>query len=352
MRVAIVFDTPYPDWTPQDYLDRMEVELSEDYEGEADAEYQVAGALLAKGHEVVMVGAHQTPDEVTDVLYENPPDVVFNLAEGFGSLDRFDFILPAVLELEGYAYTGAGPQALIVTRNKAMQKKILGHHGLCVPRFLVVRHGEKVPRKADDLFFPAIVKPLRLDSSEGISQASVVYDRDQLVTRVAFIHERLKDAAIVEQYIDGREMYAAVLGNGRQAKMLPPLELVFDESLTRPEQRIVTKNAKWSDEYCEERGISLHFANELSDRAAANLKKTCLTAYRALWLRDYARFDIRLDDEDRPWVLEANANPYISEGHEAAESARKAGMSYPDFIERICKIAIRRHRRDKRRNRR
>ncbi len=328
----------------------MEHETSDDHDGVAEVEYQVARALLDRGHDVVLLGAHQSPEEITDVLREKPPDIVFNLAEGFGSKDRFDFILPAALEMEGFPYTGAGPQALMVTRNKAMTKKILGHHDLCVPRFFVVRFGESAPRSKSELFFPAIVKPLRLDASVGISQASVVFDREQLTERISFVHERVGDAAIVEEFIDGRELYVTVVGNGRQAQVLPPVEMIFSEKLSRPEQRIATRTAKWDDDYCEERGIHLEIAKRIPEAALANIRHTCLTAYRALWLRDYARIDLRLDSAGQAWVLEANANPYLSNGHEAAEAARKAGLDYPHFIERIAKLAARRHRREHKRS--
>jgi len=346
MRVAVVFDTSVPGWTPEDYRARMLIETAPGYAGEAESAYQVAHALESRGHQVLMVGGHTSPDEVTEPLRRWNPDVAFNLAEGFGSHDQFDYILPAALEMEGHAYTGAGPQALMITRNKAMSKKILAHHGVQVPRFLVIRLGEGLPKKSE-LFFPAIVKPLQLDASQGISQASVVHDAAQLKERVAFIHERLRDAAIIEQFIPGRELYVTVLGNGRQARCLPTIELVFSDKL-KPEQRIVTTKAKWDNDYCEERGIVLQFARKLSRQAEAEIERTCLVAYRALWLRDYGRFDIRLDDQDRVWVLEGNANPYLGRGHEAAEAARKAGMGFEDLVERIVKIAHRRHRRERR----
>jgi len=349
MRIAVVFDTPYPDWTSEDYWQQTEIETADDHEAEAHVEYQVAKALVDRGHTVTLLGAYKHPDEILDHLRQDRPDVVFNLAEGMAAQDRFDFILPAVLEMEGLPYTGAGPQALMVTRNKAMTKKILGHHGISVPRFIVVRIGEALPRAKGDLFFPAIVKPLRLDASEGISQASVVYDREQLESRVEFIHDKTRDAAIVEEYIDGRELYVTIVGNGRQARALPPVELVFSKELTRPEQRTATKNTKWDDEYCLSRGITLENARRMSQVAEANLKRTCKTAFRALWLRDYARLDIRLDAEGRAWVLEANANPYLGDNHEAASCAERAGIEYTAFIEKIAKLAARRHRRERKR---
>jgi D-alanine-D-alanine ligase len=318
-------------------------ETASGYEGEADMEYQIAAALTGNGHEVLLVGVHDDPSEVITTLADRPVDLVFNASEAFQNNDGLDYLLPALLESQDQRYTGSPPLGLMVTRNKAMSKKVLAHHGLKVPGFVVYRLREKVNGKVG-INFPAIVKPLQQDASTGISQASIVRDRDQLAERVSFVHESLGDAAIVEEFIEGRELYVSMLGNGSRLEMLPIVELAFDKDKTKPEERIATQQIKWDDPYRKRKGIKSVFARPLSKTAQERIEQTCRTAYRALWLRDYARLDLRLDENDDVWVLEANANPYISRNHEVADSAKKAGMEYSDFIERIVKEAQARYR--------
>ncbi|HUH03087.1 MAG TPA: hypothetical protein VML75_13920 [Kofleriaceae bacterium] len=341
MKVAVVFDSPYPGWDHDDHEARMHVETAPGYGDEAMPEYQVAHALRARGHEVYLVGSQKDPSYVTQFLSERPVDIVFNVTEGFRHADELDFLVPAILEADGQRYTGAPPQCLILTRNKAISKKILRHHGVLVPAFESWRAGEKVPAKVK-LRFPLIVKPLRLDASVGISRSSVVHDRDALADRVAFIHERVGDAAIAEEFVEGRELYVSVMGNGRTLQILPVVEMIFDKQMPA-EARIATHAVKWDADYCERNGIRTILARPISKVAMERIHHACRTAYHALWLRDYARFDLRLDAEDRVWLIEANANPYICDGHEIAKAARKAGMDYPTLVENIIKIAQRRY---------
>lgn len=338
MRIGVVFDTPYEGWSPVDHSERMEQEIACWQETEPEMEYQVAHALGQNGHDVTLLGVSNDPAEAASVLAEHPVDLAFNAAESFGDNDQLDFLLPALLEASHTPFTGAPPRALMVTRDKAMSKKVLAHHGVKVPQFVTYRLGE-MPQADPPLTFPLFVKPLGTDASVGISHASVVRSFDALVARVEFIHERFGAAAIVEEFIEGRELYVSVIGNGDDAELLPPVELVFDKRRFKPEQRIATRLAKWDDDYRERRGIKTVFARRMSKKAKANLRTACFAAYRALWLRDYARFDVRIDANDDVWVLEANANPFISEGHELARSAEKAGLSYQELIERIISEA-------------
>lgn len=346
MHVAVVFDTPYPKYTVEDHLARMEEELNPEREEEAETEYQVAGALRDKGHEISLVGVHDDPAYALEALREKKVDMVFNASEGFRQRDGLDYLIPALLEAEGHPYTGSSPVGLMLTRNKGMSKKILAHHGVRVPEFRTYRIGEKVKRDAE-LPFPMIVKPLSSDASVGISKSSIVRDMDALTERVEYIHERFRDAAIAEQFIDGRELYVSVLGNGKRVELLPTVELVFDKEKTKPEERIATQAAKWDDPYRERNGIRSVFARPLSKLAVERLEEACRTAYHALWLRDYARLDVRLDDNDEVWVLEANANPFLAVGHEVANAAEKHGLAYADFIDKIVRAASARYRNGK-----
>jgi D-alanine-D-alanine ligase len=342
VRVAVAFDTPCEGWTPDDHRQQMDRELAGKEPYEPEMEYQVAAALLANGHEVLLIGIHDDPRELLDHCDDWHPDLVVNAAESFLGDSALDYVCATLLEAGGYAYTGSAPLALQVTRDKAMSKKILAYHGVQVPPFVMYRTRER-PTEPPPLTFPLIVKPLAADASAGIAQASVVDDFDALVERVGFVHDRFRQPAMAEQFIPGRELYAGTLGNDERLEILPLTELVFDKEKNEPEERIATQAAKWTESYRKRRGIRYMFARPVSALARERIEAACRTADHALWLRDYARIDFRLTDDDQVWVLEANANPFISKGHEMANAAAKIGLAYNQFIDRIVQEALARH---------
>jgi len=339
LRVAVVFDTPYRQYGPPDHDRQCALDLA-NKALEPDQEYQLGDALRKRGHEVTFLGIRDDVVEALAWLRDNKVDVAFNAAESFRGRDTLDYLVPAMLEAENVPFTGSPPQALMVTRNKAISKKVLRHHGLSVPDFRTYRQSERV-EKDPGLRYPCIVKPLSTDGSMGISQASIVRDLEQLSSRVDFVVERWA-TAIVEEFVEGRELYVGVLGNGDDARLLPILELVFDKDRTAPEERIATVKAKWDDEYRAKMNIRMQAARPLSQKAQERIAHTCRIAYRVLGLRDYGRLDLRVDQEDNVWILEANANPYLSRDHELAMAAEKGGMSYEELIETIAGEAIRR----------
>jgi D-alanine-D-alanine ligase len=265
-----------------------------------------------------------------------------NCAESFRGESRLDHLFPALLEAGGYRYTGSPPLGLQVSRDKAMSKKILAYHGIRVPGFATWKANEEVT-EAPGLKFPLIVKPLSADASEGIAQASVVEELEALKERVNFVHTRFEQPAIAEEFITGRELYVSLIGNDATLELLPITELVFDKEKNPPEERFATQSAKWDEMYRQRKGIRNVFARPISAQAREEIEKICRTAFHVLWLRDYARIDLRLTEEDELWVLEANANPFISHGHEIANAAEKAGMPYPDFIQRIVDESLARY---------
>jgi D-alanine-D-alanine ligase len=335
MRIAVVFDTPNDGWEDEDFKREVAAEVDE-------AEYEVAEALMEYGHDVLLVGVHDDLHHMFVRLAGFRPELVFNCAEAFHERPRLDYILPALLEAEGYHYTGSPPTSLQITRNKAMSKKLLAYHGVPVPRFVTFRRTEKVSA-APEIPFPLIVKPLQEDASAGIAQASIVQDLETLAERVHFIHESFSQPAIAEEFIDGRELYVSVLGNGDRLEVLPIIEMVFDKRKNRPEERIATKAAKWDTPYRDGRGIKNVFARPISQEARNRIEDVCRTAFRALWLRDYARVDVRLTQDDQPYVVEVNANPFISFGHDTANAAEKVGLDFYAFIDRIVQEALSRY---------
>lgn len=342
MRIAVVFDTPYRNYTPEDHHQQLIKELDGDPPYEPEMEYQVARALEQNGHEVLLLGIRDDLREVLDRCAEWKPDLVVNGAESFQGKSALDYLFPALLEASGFRFTGSAPLALLVTRDKAMSKEVLSYHGIRVPGFVTYRLREQA-KAAPDLRFPLIVKPLSADASEGIAQASVVEDVEALQERVAFVHRQFEQPAIAEEFIPGRELYASVVGNDDRLEVLPLTEMVFDKEKTEPEERIATRTAKWDEPYRKRKGIRNVFARPVSAAARERIDEICRTAFRALWLRDYARIDLRLTEEGEVWVIEANANPFISEGHEIANAAEKAGMPYPAFIQRIVDEALARY---------
>ncbi|HEY5940637.1 MAG TPA: ATP-grasp domain-containing protein [Gemmatimonadales bacterium] len=344
MRIAVVFDTPYSGWEHAEHEIQMEKDIAAWKTDEPDMEYQIAHALRERGHEVHLVGVRDDLGYLVRCLADWKPDLVFNGAEAFKGNEALEYLLPGLLEAEGYRYTGAPPLALQVTRNKAISKKVLAYLGIQVPGFTSYRLQEKV-ESTPDLRFPLFVKPLQADGSAGIAQASVVQDVASLADRVAFIQERFGQAAIAEEFVEGRELYVGVVGNDDSLEILPIIEMVFDKRKSRPEERIATQSAKWDEAYRERRGIRNVVARPISKAVRARIEETCRTACRALWLRDYARLDLRLAPDGQVWVIEANANPFISYGHDMANAAAKAGMEYYDFIQRIVDAAIARYER-------
>ena len=329
MKIALVFDTLHPDWEDADYKKEVEAKVEE-------AEYDVARALMAKGHDVLMVGVAEQLGGMLERLGAFQPKLVFNGCEAFRGQARHEYALAAVLEMHGYRNTGSPPTALLVARNKSLTKKILAHHGIRVPAFAEFPAGEE-PLRPSELRFPLIVKPLLEDASIGIAQASVVANDDDLAERVQFVHEKFRQAAIVEELIEGRELYAGLVGNAK-LQVLPLVELTFGES--NGDHQIATYKAKWDEEYRKRKKIRNVFAKGLPDEVTGKIGDICTTAFHSLWLQDYGRVDLRLTHDNEVYVLEVNPNPFLAYENEMADAAEKAGMGYNDFIQRIVDEAL------------
>jgi D-alanine-D-alanine ligase len=300
-------------------------------------EYDVIETLKETGHEVRVVGIHDDLREIRSSVEDFKPHIVFNLMEAFAGITTFDQNVVSYLELLRLPYTGCNPRGLMLARDKALSKKLLAYHRIPVPEFTVVRPGRKAVL-SKKLTFPLIVKSLFFEASAGISQASVVENAEQLARRVSFIHERLGTAAIVEQFIDGRELYVGVIGNER-LDVFPVWEMSF---VQMPENRwkIATERVKWSTQYQKRHGIMTDRA-VLDAAAADQLQRIAKRAYRALDLNGYARIDVRMDERGRMFVLEANPNPNLAYGEDFAESAEVSGIPYERLLDRIIALGLR-----------
>ena len=300
-------------------------------------EYDVLSTLRAVGHEVRPLGVHDDLGAIRRASEDWKPHIAFNLLEGFDDITIFDQNVVSHLELLKLSYTGCNSRGLLLARDKSLSKKLLAYHRIPVPEFEVYRIGRPI-RRPKRLAFPLMVKSLTEEASIGISQASVVDSDDKLKERVGFIHERIGTAAIVERYVEGRELYVGIMGN-QVLQTLPVWELFFT-NMPEDAKRIATDRVKWSVKYQKKYGIDSGPA-DLPDPKRDDIHHLCKRAYRALELSGYARIDIRLDEAGNVWVLEANPNPQIARGEDFAASAEKAGISYESVLQRIINLGLR-----------
>ena len=285
-------------------------------------EYDVVSTLGAMGHEVQVLPVHDDSGHV--VARRSGGDVDQNVVSH--------------LELLKLPYTGCNARGLLLARDKSLSKKLLAYHRIRVPEFEVFRAGRPI-RRPKRLTFPLMVKSLTEEASIGISQASVVDSDEKLKERVAFVHESIGTAAIVEQYIEGRELYVGLLGN-QMLQAMPVWELFFT-NMPDGAKRIATDRVKWSVKYQKKYGIDSGPAIEMTEAKAEGIQHLCKRAYRALELSGYARIDLRLDEAGNAWVLEANPNPQIARGEDFAASAEKIGLSYETVLQRIINLGLR-----------
>jgi D-alanine-D-alanine ligase len=300
-------------------------------------EYDIVSTLRTAGHDVRPFGVEDELKAVRDEIDGFKPDVVFTLLEDFHGKVIYDQNIASFLELMQIPYTGCNPRGLILARGKDLSKTLVHYRRIAVPAFAVFPKGRKVKRPAR-LALPLIVKSLSEDGSLGISQASVVDTDEKFAERVAFIHERIRTAAIAEQYIEGRELYVGVLGNER-LRVLPVWELKFG-NLAQGAWPIATEKIKHDPIYQERLGIVDGPAKDLAPELYARIQRTAKRVYRALDLDGYARIDFRLTADGVPYFIEANPNPEIAKSQEFATAAKHDGLAYPDLLHRILALGI------------
>ena len=305
---------------------------------EMRTEIDVITTLKAMGHEVLVVGVLDSLTELRAVMTDWRPDIAFNLLEEFDGIVTYDQHVVAFLELSRQRYTGCNPRGLLLSRDKPLSKQLLSYHRIPTPQFTVFRRSARlhVPRK---LRYPLFVKSATEDASLGISQASIVADLGHLRDRVAFIHDQVGSDALVEEYIDGREVYVGVLGNDRLTRY-PPWELSFG-SLPEGQAPIATRKIKWDKRYQQKHGIATQAANDMDSAVVTRLDQLARRIYRVLGLSGYARMDFRVRPDGSIFVLEANANPNLAQGDDLAQSALAAGTGYDELLTRILQLGLR-----------
>jgi D-alanine-D-alanine ligase len=304
---------------------------------EIKTEFDVVQALRRAGHEVRPLGVYDKLGDLRASIGEWKPDIVFNLLEEFQGIAAYDQHVVAYLELLNQPYTGCNPRGLMISRDKVLSKEILTYHRIPTPQFAVFRRGRRyrIPRK---LKYPLFVKSTTEDASLGISQASIVHDVHKLKERIEFIHEQTNSDALVEEYVEGRELYVGVLGN-EQLKTFPVWELDFG-SLGEVQSAIATRRVKWDLKYQDRHGIKPQAAPGLSDAQQAYLERLSKRIYRALSLSGYARMDFRMRSDGSAFCLEANANPNLSHDEDFAQSALSVKIEFDELLERIVRLGL------------
>ena len=300
-----------------------------------EVEDEVAEALVKLGHEAIKHELDGTPKSLL-ALARLECDLVFNLTESFADDDTADFKIAGFLELIGKRYTGSGTHGLMLAQDKAIAKKIFAFHGIHTPVFAKSFRGRL--DFSHDLQFPVIVKPAREDCSIGIEFSAVVSSIRELMERMDWLHANFDSPVLIEEYIEGREMYVGVLGNDKP-EALPVVELDLSK-LPDGTPRIAAAEVKWGKGTKAYRDTKSAVATDLSEETSLALQKTAVAAYQALELRDYGRVDMRLQPDGRVHVIEVNPNPWLSSKAEFAMAARKSGRTYLQLIEEIIDLAM------------
>src|SRR5262249_5995837 len=202
-------------------------------------------ALIGRGHEVTLMAASPDPRTLARQIGADTAPIVFNLCEGLNGVSRHEQNVAALLELFARRYTGAPPIGLTLAQDKALAKKILQFHGIRTPKFMVMQAG--APEHADHLDFPLIVKPSTEDASIGIDEGAVVCDLKELMDRISYVQTSFGAPALVEEFIDGRELYVSVIEEGDRVEALPILEWDFS-NLPKGVPRIASAEAKWDED--------------------------------------------------------------------------------------------------------
>lgn len=301
-------------------------------------EYDVAQGLAALGHEVVILGVRSDLEVIREAIEEFRPHVAFNLLEEFHGVALYDQHVVSYLELLRMPYTGSNPRGLTLCHDKALCRKILAYHRVPGPRFALVPIGRR-GRVPSRMRYPLFVKSATEDASLGISQASVVHDVTALAERVAFIHESVGTDALVEEYIDGRELYIGILGNQRLLS-LPILEMTFP-NLPPGAPRIATEKVKWDENYQERIGLKTEPPQDLDEAVVRRVHTLARRIYRILGLSGYARLDLRLTAEGTAHLIEVNPNPDLAADDLMAAAAEMVGLPYENLLQKIVNLGLR-----------
>jgi D-alanine-D-alanine ligase len=297
---------------------------------------EVFEALGKLGHEPSYHILDGRPQSLLALSRSNA-DLIFNLTESYAGDDTKEMHVTAFLDLIDIPYTGAGPHANTPAQDKSIAKKMFAFYGIQSPYFATAYRG--TIDHAHDIKFPLIVKPTSEDGSIGIDAAAVVNSVKELMERISYIQTEFNSPALIEEYIEGREIYAAILGSYESAHALPLVELDLSK-LPKGMPKIASQDVKFEKDSEAYKLTKSAIAEDLDEETVANLTEIAIKAYRAVKLRDYGRIDMRISSEGEVYVIEANPNPWLSSGQEFAMAAKKSGLSYTQMIGEIVDLAM------------
>jgi D-alanine-D-alanine ligase len=327
VKVLVLFDVAHRT-NAADTFSPQELKDQEDKQTEAD----VLACLQRLGHSVETLAVFDDVVCIVEKMKSFAPDVVFNLTESFHSDRAHEPSIPALLELMKVRYTGARPDGLMLCKDKALAKKVLAYHRVRVPHFVISPESRPLKRLRR-FVYPAFVKPVGQESSDGISKASFAKSEEEALERARFIHEKFHCDALIEEYIEGRELYLSVMGS-RKLTVFPPREIFFHQ-VPDDEPKFATFKAKWDDTYRKKWGIQNGPAHELSPALEEKLARLARKVYRVLKIRGLGRIDVRLTPAGEIVVIEANPNPSLAHEDDFAQSASAAGIEYDALIQKV-----------------
>jgi D-alanine-D-alanine ligase len=300
---------------------------------------EIFDALAKRGHQLSYFCLDGRP-KTLKALASAEVDLMFNLTESYAGDDTKDINIAAYLDLLGIPYTGSGPTGLHLAQDKAVAKRLFAFHSIRTPNFATVYQGRL--QWADDVHFPVIVKPKREDGSIGIAFSAVAGSIKELMERIDALHADLNAPVLIEEYIEGRELYVSVLGNDPPVA-LPVIELNLDD-LPEGTPRIAGTEVKWERGTAAYRKTKLRFPEDISEGLLAEIQDTAVKACQALEIRDYARVDFRLSPKRRYYTLEVNPNPWLHSTAEFSLAAKQSGREHSDLIQEIVDLALARYR--------
>ncbi len=306
----------------------------------------VCRILEDRGHGVKLLPAGARIRDLVSKIAGDQSDLIFNLCESLAGVNHHEQNVASLLELMGKRFTGSPSIGLALAQDKALSKKLFSFHAVPYPKFSVMDGGQV--EWADNLEFPLFVKPLNQDASIGIDSNSIVNNVKELMERISYIRTEFSAPALIEEYVEGREIYVGVLGNDKP-EVLPLLEWDFSK-LPPEEMKIASSDAKWDKKSAGYKAPE-RFPDDIPEEVVQRIAEAAINAFRSLKLRDYGRIDLRLvhpktkakaPDAWEFFVIEANPNPHLDSKGELSLAAQKHGLSYPDLIQRIVDLAVER----------
>jgi D-alanine-D-alanine ligase len=298
----------------------------------------VEDAVQSLGHQPTVMAVREEIFPVIHCLKEYQPDVVFNLCESVYGNSCWEMNVPALLDLFRIPYTGSAPLTLGLCQNKGKVKDILQSQGILTPRYKIF---ERATSPVKGNIFPIIVKPLHEDGSLGITKESVVFDDETLSKQIQYVIEQYQQPALVEEFIDGREINVGLMEMNGKVEILPPSEIDYSEF---PEgvPRICGYEAKWvteSAEYQKSKPVCPALLEWVTKR---RLEHIAVRVFKLFECRDYARVDFRIDRDGKIYVLEVNPNPDISPQSGMNRALKAQGTTYTEFVGNLIERALQR----------